>query len=221
MGRGSIKGISIEIDGNTTKLVDAIREPVNKSKELRDSLKNVDKALKLNPGNLDLVKQKQTLLKEAVKATEDELKALKDAQQRYIDSGQDVNAEGYTELERQIEVVSKSLSSLKEEQAQYNSVLSNVSDAARKFGEGAEAAGKKLMPLSTGVAALGTAAVKITGDFDASMSQVGAVSGATAEEIESLRAKAREMGATTKFSASEAADAMNYMAMAEPYRPAI
>lgn len=50
--------------------------------------------------------------------------------------------------------------------------------------------------------------------FDTSMSKVGAVSGATSDEMEQLRAKAKEMGSTTKFSASEAADAMNYMAMA-------
>ena len=61
---------------------------------------------------------------------------------------------------------------------------------------------------------LGTAAVKTTADFDASMSKVSAVSGATGEDLEALRAKAREMGSQTKFSASEAADAMNYMAMA-------
>ena len=50
--------------------------------------------------------------------------------------------------------------------------------------------------------------------FDKSMSQVGAVSGATADELQALRDKAKEMGSTTKFTASEAADAFNYMAMA-------
>ena len=64
------------------------------------------------------------------------------------------------------------------------------------------------------IVAIGTAAVKTTADFDASMSQVAAVSGATGKDFDDLREKAREMGAKTKFSASEAADAMNYMAMA-------
>lgn len=64
------------------------------------------------------------------------------------------------------------------------------------------------------VTVLGVAAVKTASDFDSSMSQVAAVSGATGEDFDKLRAKAREMGAKTKFSASEAADAMNYMAMA-------
>lgn len=68
--------------------------------------------------------------------------------------------------------------------------------------------------LTAPIVAMGAAAVKVTADFDTSMSKVAAVSGATGTELEQLRSKAREMGAQTKFSASEAADAMNYMAMA-------
>ena len=64
------------------------------------------------------------------------------------------------------------------------------------------------------VTGLGTAAVKTAADFDSAMSGVAAVSGATGSDFDSLRDKAREMGAKTKFSATEAADAMNYMAMA-------
>ena len=75
-------------------------------------------------------------------------------------------------------------------------------------------AGKKLLPVTGAVTALGTAAVKTAADFDSAMSQVAAVSGATGSDLEALRDKAREMGAKTKFSASEAAEAMNYMAMA-------
>lgn len=68
--------------------------------------------------------------------------------------------------------------------------------------------------LTAPIVAMGAAAVKVTADFDTSMSKVAAVSGATGTELTQLRAKAREMGAQTKFSASEAAEAMNYMAMA-------
>ena len=56
--------------------------------------------------------------------------------------------------------------------------------------------------------------MKVAADFDSAMSQVAAVSGATGKDLDALREKAREMGARTKFSASEAAEAMNYMAMA-------
>lgn len=57
-------------------------------------------------------------------------------------------------------------------------------------------------------------AVKVGSDFEASMSKVQAISGATAEEIGQLEAKAKEMGASTKFSATESAEALQYMAMA-------
>lgn len=60
----------------------------------------------------------------------------------------------------------------------------------------------------------GAAAIKVAADFDSGMSKVAAISGATGDELQKLRDKAREMGAKTKFSASEAADAMSYMAMA-------
>lgn len=64
------------------------------------------------------------------------------------------------------------------------------------------------------VAGIATAAVKTAADFESAMSEVGAISGASAKDMEKLTAKAKEMGATTSFSASESADAMKYMAMA-------
>ena len=79
----------------------------------------------------------------------------------------------------------------------------------------AAAAGAKAMTAVT-TAAIGFSgyAVKVGSDFEAAMSQVQAISGASAEELDALTAKAKEMGATTKFSASESAEALNYMAMA-------
>ena len=72
--------------------------------------------------------------------------------------------------------------------------------------------GKKFLPVAAAVTGLGTAAVKTAAEFDAEMSKVSAISGATGDDFDQLRAKAREMGAKTKFSASEAASAMEYMA---------
>ena len=85
----------------------------------------------------------------------------------------------------------------------------------QSLGKGMSSAGKLMSAtLTAPVIGLGAAAVKTTADFDTAMSQVAAVSGATGDELDQLREKAREMGAKTKFSASEAAEAMNYMAMA-------
>lgn len=84
----------------------------------------------------------------------------------------------------------------------------------QNVGDKISGAGEKLLPVTTGITALGTVAVKTGADFDSAMSKVAAVSGATGEDLQALRDKAREMGSQTKFSASEAAEAMNYMAMA-------
>lgn len=93
---------------------------------------------------------------------------------------------------------------------------------AEALGGGLQKAGGKMVTagkvltasVTTPIVSAGTAAVKTAADFDSSMSQVSAISGATGNDLQSLRDKALEMGAKTKFSASEAADAMNYMAMA-------
>ena len=92
--------------------------------------------------------------------------------------------------------------------------ISATGEKLQTVGSNIESAGKKLLPVTGAVTALGTAAVKTAADFDTAMSQVAAVSGATGSDLDALRDKAREMGAKTKFSASEAAEAMNYMAMA-------
>lgn len=99
--------------------------------------------------------------------------------------------------------------------------LKNIPNGLQEMGKGLQETGDRLkgigdaiMPISAAAAAGLGAAVKLTADFDQQMSKVGAISGATAAEMETLRDKAREMGAETKFSASEAGEAMEYMAMA-------
>ncbi len=83
--------------------------------------------------------------------------------------------------------------------------ISNVASQAIKVALGA---------ITTTITGIGTYAIKVGSDFEAGMSKVKAISGATAEEIDRLTEKAKEMGAKTKFSATESADAFQYMAMA-------
>ena len=83
--------------------------------------------------------------------------------------------------------------------------LAKIDEAGKKieaFGDSVTSAGQAIMPASMAVAGLGAAAVKTAADFDTSMSKVAAVSGATGDDLDALRDKAREMGAKTKFSAS-------------------
>lgn len=89
--------------------------------------------------------------------------------------------------------------------------LDGIRGAAQK---GLSITSKVLGGAATAVTALGGAAIKVGSDFEAGMSEVQAVSGASGEALEQLKEKAKEMGAKTKFSATESAEAMNYMAMA-------
>lgn len=89
--------------------------------------------------------------------------------------------------------------------------LDGIGGAAQK---GLSITSKMLGGAANAVTTLGKAAIKVGSDFEAGMSEVQAVSGASGEALEQLKEKAKEMGAKTKFSATESAEAMNYMAMA-------
>ena len=92
--------------------------------------------------------------------------------------------------------------------------IAATGEKLKTLGNNISNVGQKFLPATVAVAGLGMAAVKTAADFDSAMSEVSAVSGATGNDFDALRAKAREMGSKTKFSATEAANAMNYMAMA-------
>lgn len=90
-----------------------------------------------------------------------------------------------------------------------------MGERATSIGEGMSSLGKGLtLGLTAPIVGAGTAIAKTSMDFESGMSKVQAISGATASDMVKLEAKAKEMGATTKFSASDSADALSYMAMA-------
>ena len=214
-----IKGITVEIGGDTTGLDKALKGVNSTIKTTQSSLKDVNKLLKLDPANTNLVTQKQKLLKDAVNATKEKLEALKTAQEQarqQLENGT-LGQDKYDALQREIIETEEELRRLQQEAETTSSVLSKIDEAGKKLekvGDTIAGAGRAVMPVSGAVAGLGAVAVKTSADFDSAMSQVAAVSGATGSDFDALRDKAREMGAKTKFSASEAADAMNYMAMA-------
>ena len=214
-----IKGITVEIGGDTTGLDKALRSVNSTIKNTQSQLKDVNRLLKLDPSNTELLSQKQRALKDAIGATSEKLQSLKQAQEQakqQLENG-DLGQDKYDALQREIIETEQELRRLQEEAASTSVALSKINEAGKKieaFGDSVTHAGQEIMPASLAVAGLGTAAVKTAADFDASMSKVAAVSGATGDDLDALRDKAREMGAKTKFSASEAADAMNYMAMA-------
>lgn len=214
-----IQGITVEIGGDTTKLSKAL-ESVNKLiKGTQSGLKDVNKLLKLDPSNTELVVQKQKMLKDAIEATKEKLATLKTAAQQANEqlANGEITQQQYDALQREIVETEQNLRSLQDQAATTNATLAKIDEAGEKLqniGSSVENVGKKFLPVTAAVTGLGTAAVKTAADFDSEMSKVSAISGATGDDFDQLRAKAREMGAKTKFSASEAASAMEYMAMA-------
>lgn len=216
---GRIKGITVEIGGDTTGLEKALKNVNSTIKNTQSQLKDVNRLLKLDPSNTELLSQKQRALKDAIGATKEKLDSLKIAQEQakqQLENG-DLGQDKYDALQREIIETEQELRRLQEEAASTSVALSKIDQAGKKmeaFGDSVTSAGQKIMPASMAVAGLGAAAVKTAADFDTSMSKVAAVSGATGDDLDALRDKAREMGAKTKFSATEAAAAMEYMAMA-------
>ncbi|WP_302513112.1 phage tail tape measure protein [uncultured Ruminococcus sp.] len=214
-----IKGITVEIGGDTTKLSKAL-EGVNKDiKGTQTQLKDVQKLLKLDPSNTELLSQKHKLLADAVTATKEKLEVLKTAaeQANTALANGEISQQQYDALQREIIETENELKRLTTEANNSHTALEKMGvlgETLQSAGDKISGVGQKLLPVTAGVTALGTIAVKTGADFDSAMSKVAAVSGATGSEMDALREKAHEMGSKTKFSASEAADAMNYMAMA-------
>lgn len=213
---GNIKGITIEFRGETTKLGNALKKIKGEAGKTKSELSKIDKALKFKPGNTELLIQKQHALKEKVAQTTEKLKALKAAQAKMDASGVDKTSAEYKELRREI-ITTEAQQKLfnKELKKLAYPKLTALGTQMKEIGNKAKAVGSTMTQyLTVPLAAVGAASLKVTADFDSAMSKVKAVSGATGREFEQLRNKAKEMGEKTKFSASEAAEAMNYMAMA-------
>ena len=214
-----IKGITVEIGGDTTGLDKALKSVNTSIRSTQSALKDVNRLLKLDPSNTELLSQKQRLLKDAIAATKEKLDSLKLAQElakQQLENGE-LGQDKYDALQREIVETEEELRRLQQEAATTNTALSKIDVAGQKMeavGNSIAGAGKKMMGVTTVIGGVGVAAVKTAADFDSAMSQVAAVSGATGKDFDALRNKAREMGAKTKFSATEAAEAMNYMAMA-------
>lgn len=219
MASTKVRGITIELGADTSGITKALKGVNSEIGATQKQLKDVDRLLKLDPSNTELLEQKQRLLKDAVGETKDKLDTLKAAQEEVGKTLEETGKgqEQYDALTREIVSCEKELENLEKKANESNVALQKVAATGEKMkemGGKISAAGEKMMPLTVGIAGVGAAVVKTTADFDAAMSKVAAVSGAAGDEFDALREKAREMGETTKYTAADSAEAMNYMAMA-------
>lgn len=213
---GDIRGITIEFNGDTTKLGKALRDISKSTSAVDKELSKINKGLKFNPTSVELWRQKQDLLKQRIEETTKKLDALKQAKEK-IDSGEvKVTAEEYRKLERDIVETESKLKSFKTQLQQIGNVkLRALGEQFKQAGQKMQNVGKTLTTKVTApLAGIGVASLKAGMDFDTAMSQVAATSGKTVGEIGDLRDFAKEMGSTTSFSATQAAEGLNYMALA-------
>lgn len=215
-----IKGITVQIGGDTTGLSKALSGVNKEISSTQSQLKDVERLLKLDPTNTKLLEQKQRLLADAIGDTKTKLDALKQAEkqvQRQFAEGT-ISQQQYDALQREIVDTEQKLKSLENQARRFGSVFAQQMQEAggkiSEFGDKVSGVGQKLLPVTGAVLGIGAAAVKTSADFDTAMSNVQALSGATGEEYDKLRSAALEMGETTAFSATEAADALGYMALA-------
>ena len=191
----NIKGITIEIGGNTTKLTAALS---NVNKEVRSTqaeLKEVERLLKLDPKNTEALAQKQKLLKQAISETKDKLDVLKTAETQVEEQFQrgEVSEEQYRALKREIEATELSLKNLESQAKQSNISLESVGEAFGKVGDKATTIGNKLMPVTAGITALGGAGIAAAMDLDDGYDTIITKTGATGEALEELNGVAEEL----------------------------
>lgn len=137
MAAGRIKGITIEIGGDTTKLTKALASVDNAISKTQKNLRDIDKALKLDPTNVNLLKDKQKELASEISNTEEKLKTEKQAlEQMKNTEGFDANSQAAKDLKLQIDLDTAALKELKEEAKASASVMGTVfQEAGKKIAE--------------------------------------------------------------------------------------
>lgn len=220
----NIKGIIIELGAETKGLDKALADVNKQSRDIQKELREVNKLLKFNPKDTELLSQKQKLLGDQVSATKEKLDKLKAAEaqvQEQFKKGE-ITEEQYRAYQREIVETESKLKHYEEQLKQVtrenNSFAQSMKTASKKLkdvGGKMESVGKDLnKKVTLPLVGIGAAAAKLGVEFEKSMSEVAAVSGASAEELQQLEKAARDAGATTDKSARDAADALKYMALA-------
>ena len=169
---GNIKGITIEIGGDTQKLNKAL-EGVNKqSKDIQSELKQVERLLKLDPGNTELVAQKQKLLADAIGTTKSKLDTLREAERQVQQQFQEgkVGEEQYRLIQREVIKTEQDLKNLEQTLSKTNrdweALGKNLQDVGGKM---KDVGGKMTVGVTAPIAAAGVAGFKFAADLQDAM----------------------------------------------------
>lgn len=138
-GSTKIRGVTIEIGGDVSKLSKALSEVNSSISKTQKELKDVEKLLKLDPSNTELLRQKHELLGKQVEQTKTKLETLKKTEEELNKNGVDKHSEQYRALQREIISTEGSLRELEAAAAASNVTLTKVSQT---FGKISDASGK-------------------------------------------------------------------------------
>lgn len=207
-----IKGITIEIGGDTTKLQSALKDVNSTLKSTQSQLKDVDKLLKLDPTNTELLRQKQAALGTEIAATREKLVKLKDAQAQMDASGVDKNSQEYQALQREIIATEQELKGLEKETRNFGSVgaqqIAAVGEKLKTIGQKAVEVGKNLTThVTLPIVAAATAAAGKFAEVDKIMQLTNATMQNTEDEAKLLNDAMSAAAANSTFGMEDAANA--------------
>lgn len=206
---GNIKGITIEFQGDTSKLDKSLRAVSQSARKIDTELRQVDKALKFNPTSVDLWRQKQTLLTQKINETRQKLDILKQKQAQMDASGVDKNSAEYRKLQREIIETESKLKHFEGELRKVGNVnLRALGEQFKQIGDKMTAVGKNLTTKVTlPLAAVGTVAAKKFAEVDKTMQLTNSTMGNTEEEAQLLNKAMKTAAASSTYGMSDAATA--------------
>lgn len=209
MGRKkSISGITIELGGNTTKLDKALENVDGKARNTQGELKEIQRLLKFDPKNTELLAQKQTLLTDAVSETKEKLDVLKTAESQVQEQFRkgEATEEQYRAVQREIIATENALKSLEKQAKENNITLAKIGDVFGKAGEFSTGLGRKMLPATTAIVGAGTAAGKMAVDFEDAMAKVNTIADTTKVPLDELEKSILGLSDETGIAATEIAD---------------
>lgn len=213
MANGAIRGITVEIGGDTTKLGKALEGTEKKSRSLQIELRQIEKLLKFDPGNVELLTQKQDVLKNSIKETTQKLDTLKEAEAQVIAQFErgEIAEEQLRAFQREIIRAEKSLDDMRSELSTTEKAIKDfsngtdnaakytkeykeaVEDAKKELSDFKETAGEAFSAIKTGVGVIGGAAIATGGyalnlstEFDKAFNTLITRTGASTDEMDSL-----------------------------------
>lgn len=214
MASGRIKGLTIEINGETTKLQKSLGEVDKKLKSTSTQLKDVNKLLKFDPKNTELLEQKQKLLADSIAATKEKLDQLKTASEQANDAlaSGEISQEQYDGLQREIADTEQSLKSLEDQAKNTEEAVSSIGQAGDKLQE----IGGKISDVGTSmtknvtapIVAVGAASMAAFNEVDKGYDIVTMKTGATGEALDDLKKSMENLYSTLPVSAEEAGSAI-------------